>query len=645
MTYTASWQDGMGRVIASADYGTNGGTALVRPDTIPTGSATVLVTLTVYDDSGMVQTMTDPAGTVTCYSYDAVGREIQRILNCQEGISSSSASSSSSSGACPPSDDTNVTVLTGYNADGNVSQITAVNAETGNQTTQYLYGTTLATSGIASSLLKTTDVYPDSVGGSDQVEYQYNCQAQVTTVTDQNGTVHSYVFDLLGRPTDDCVTTLGARVDGTVLRINTQYEVRGMVAGVTSYDNATVGSGNVVNDVQLQYNAFAQLIADYQSHSGAVEFATTPVVQYTYADGSNNVIRPTALIYPNGRLLNYYYGVAGGMNDSLSRIEDFIDSDGITQLANYSYLGLSTIIEVNEPEPGLLYTLLGLTPGNDPVTGDIYQGLDLFGRITDLIWASSGSSSSSSSSAGRGANFVERIQHGYDQVGNRLWRKELADPTESHDELYGHDGLYRLKDMQRGTLNVDAAFISPETFAQCWGLDSTGNWQNFQEDDTGSGVWDLVQQRIANPVNEITIINNSVGAGWVTPTYDSAGNMTTIAQSGSPGSGYSASYDAWNRLIGLSNNEGSVAGYQYDGFKRRMTKRIYSNGASAHREIATTPHDGRFSRNGSMGKQHQIGSSFGGCGTLTITCCATGTRTETARLMSGCTDYKIRTGT
>jgi RHS repeat-associated protein len=347
---------------------------------------------------------------------------------------------------------------------------------------------------------------------------------------------------------------------------------------VSCAHNATLGSGTVVNDVQLQYNSFAQLIADYQSHSGAVNFGTSPVVQYGYANGSANTIRPTTMTYPNGRILNDNYGSTGGLNDALSRIGTLIDNDGVTQLANYSYLGLTNIIQVTEPQPGLTYTLIGITGGNDPVTGDIYRGLDLFGRIKDLIWTSREGSSSSSSSSSGASNVVERIQHGYDRADNRLWRKELADPSEAHDELYFYDGLYRLKDMQRGTLSSNQTVIAPLTLAQCWGLDSTGNWQNFQENDTGSGSWSLVQGRTANPVNEITAINNSVGAGWVTPAYDKAGHMTTMPQPASPGSSYVATYDAWNRLMTLSAGGSQVAGYQYDGLKRRTEKNLYSGG-------------------------------------------------------------------
>ena len=38
VTYQASYPDALGRVIATADYGTNGGTALSRPATVPAWS-------------------------------------------------------------------------------------------------------------------------------------------------------------------------------------------------------------------------------------------------------------------------------------------------------------------------------------------------------------------------------------------------------------------------------------------------------------------------------------------------------------------------------------------------------------------------------------------------------------------------------
>ena len=70
-------------------------------------------------------------------------------------------------------------------------------------------------------------------------------------------------YDKLGRLQHDRVTTLGSGVDGTVRRITRSYEVRGLLQNLTSYDNATAGSGTVVNDVQYAYNGFIQLATEY----------------------------------------------------------------------------------------------------------------------------------------------------------------------------------------------------------------------------------------------------------------------------------------------------------------------------------------------------------------------------------------------
>jgi YD repeat-containing protein len=190
VTYVAKYPDALGRGVATANYGTNGGTALVRSSTIPTGTDDILVSQAEYDSAGNMELSTDPSGMVTSFARDDLGRETSRTMNPQ-----ASPGSSSSAGGCEPSVDTNVTIETSYNADGNVHKITAKNAATGDQVTEYVYGTTLTDSEIASSLLKRAEVYPDSVDVSDRVAFEYNRQSQVTKQTDQGGTVHEYDFD------------------------------------------------------------------------------------------------------------------------------------------------------------------------------------------------------------------------------------------------------------------------------------------------------------------------------------------------------------------------------------------------------------------------------------------------------------------
>jgi YD repeat-containing protein len=267
----------------------------------------------------------------------------------------------------------------------------------------------------------------------DRIEFNYNRQGEVTEIKDQNETVHALDYDKLGRQTQDRVSTLGTGVEGAVRRIASTFEVRGMREKITSYDNATVGSGGVVNEVQFAYNDFGQITHDYQAHGGTVNTSTTPKVQYGYASGSANTIRPTAITYPDGRVITYDYGTVGGMNDSLSRISAIVDDDtGSTHLADYSYLGLGAVggllptvnlpftpgaVEVDYTEPDIRYTLVGTAGGTDPDTGDIYRG--------------------------------------YDRFGNRLWREDTvaASYGKDLDELYGYDLIDRLKTMDRGDLD------------------------------------------------------------------------------------------------------------------------------------------------------------------------------------------------
>ena len=204
----AYWFDEVGRQKAVANYGTNGDSALTRPDTVPARSDTVLVTTTEFDSAGQAYKTIDPAGREDRQEFDDAGRVVKSIQNYQDGVVSASY----------PDED--VTVETAYTADGQIATLTAKNPATGDQVTTYVYGTTLADSDVARKDLLRAEIYPDSDdvanplgngvdGVYDRVEYKYNRQGERTEKKDQNGTVHAFVFDNLGRLLHDRVTTLG----------------------------------------------------------------------------------------------------------------------------------------------------------------------------------------------------------------------------------------------------------------------------------------------------------------------------------------------------------------------------------------------------------------------------------------------------
>jgi YD repeat-containing protein len=75
VTNQVMYYDPISRSIAGADYGTNGDATLTRPASIPTSSATILVSKTAYDTVGMPYQTTDPRGLLTQTTFDQAGRK------------------------------------------------------------------------------------------------------------------------------------------------------------------------------------------------------------------------------------------------------------------------------------------------------------------------------------------------------------------------------------------------------------------------------------------------------------------------------------------------------------------------------------------------------------------------------------------
>jgi RHS repeat-associated protein len=557
VTYRAAWYDGIDRPTAAADYGTNGGSAPSVPSTPPASSDTVLVTTTQYDHVGMACRTIDPTGKITQRQFDAAGRVTATIDNYVTGTPSAS------------NPDQDVTVTMTYNADGKLLTLTASNPTTGDQTTQYVYGTDQG--GITPEIYRTdllrAEIYPDSdntasplgngpSGVYNRVEYLYNRQGERIQKTDQNGTVHAYDYDPLGRLSDDCVTSCGSGIDSAVLRISLGYEVRGMVESITSYDNATVGSGNVVNEVVLAYDETGRLESDSQEHAGAVGTSTL-ATGYSYDQTASsgvftNGLRPTSVSYPNGRLVDFTYGAAGSTEDVINRLAAINDDNSGTPgavLAQYTYLGLGTIVVEDYPSPQIKLNY-------DSGTAGTFAGLDQFGRVIDQRWQAYGTSGD-----------ADRYRYGYDLAGNRLWRANAL--TTGLDEHYTYDGVNRLTIAQRGTLASDQSGITgTPVYEEDYTLDMTGNFSAYVQQTAGTVT--LNQTRTHNTVNELT-----AASSWATPAYDLAGNATALPDPSSPTSAITLTYDAWNRLVEVTNSSGIVEQYAYDGTNRRI--QIQSN--------------------------------------------------------------------
>jgi RHS repeat-associated protein len=519
VSYVAFYPDPLGRAATMANYGTNGGSALTPPSVPASPSDTILVSSNAYDSAGNLTTVTDPQGVVTQRSFDNLGRLTQTVED-YGGLARTTGYT--------------------YHANGKIRTLTATNATTGNQVTTWNYGTGSGDDVYSNEWLH-SKVLPDV--STDSTVYHYNALGQVKQQTDPNGTVRQFLYDKLGRLTDDKATTLHGGLDALVQRISRTYEVRGMVQTVTSFDSPT--GGTVVNDVELSYNNFRQLQTDSQSHSGAVVPGTTLKVAYAYEAGTVNTVRLETMTYPNGRVLTYDYGVANSIDDLRDRVLAL--EDGLHALAVYTRFGLDRTVVVQYPQPDLSMTYIG-TPGGDG--GDQYVGLDRFGRVIDNRWIN-----------GSGTD-IERFKYTFSRASNRLTRQNVVAAT-LFDEQYVYDNLYEVTNRKLGTLSGGVITGTPVEEEQ-FSFDPTGNWPTYLT--KANGTTTLNQTRTAQKANEITAIS-----GGITPVYDANGNMTTMPDVGTWALGQTITYDAWNRPVVVTEG-GTLGVYYYDGLNRRITK-------------------------------------------------------------------------
>jgi hypothetical protein len=221
--------------------------------------------------------------------------------------------------------------------------------------------------------------------------------------------------------------------------------------------------------VKMAYNGFGQLVTEYQEHSGAVSTSNTPKVQYAYAGGSDNHIRPTSVTYPSGRTIAYDY--AGSAD--VARIKY-----GYDRASNRTYREVVTDPNDAHDEP---------------------YGYDGTHRLSDFDRGSLNAAKDAISS-------LELAQQwSLDPTGNWAGFKEDTDgdSTWDLDQSRSHNPVNEITDI---TETAGSAWATPAH-------DRAGNMTTLPQPadptQTYSGVWDgwnrlvkLVDDATSNPVQE-----------------------------------------------------------------------------------------------------------------------------------------------
>ncbi|MFO0826742.1 MAG: RHS repeat-associated core domain-containing protein [Phycisphaerales bacterium] len=562
---TAMWYDGLDRMTATAAYGTNQGSTFTLPSGAPSRppSGGELLTSTAYDDDGSVLETTDPRGKKRRTLHDALGRTTATISNYVDGTPSS------------PTGDDDVYVRQSYanglrtkywvDVDGDGVEDSGVD-----QVTTYSYGVSKGTSAgdskIAAGNLLQKVTYPDSTGGSDVVTYAYDTSRAQIWRKDQAGTVVETSYDSGGRREHERVTTFGSGVDQAVKRITYAFDAHGRVETTTTYDDATVGSGAVVNQVKSAWDAWGNLTSfkvDPDSAVGASGGVPTKEVSYTYATATTgrNTIRRSGITLPGSWTLTYVYptGSSGKYAGEASRVANVQNSSHL-HLVDYEYLGVGDVVGVDYGEPDVFQHRYGSTSGTWP-------DLDRFGRVIHSRWTKDLATDID----------LFSLDVTYDENSNPIATKDNVFP--GYDVAYAVDGLDRLTDADEGTLSGTSIQSGTRTRRQQWTtLSQTGNWDRSKLDLDGNGSYTGTNEhddsRTHNLANEILTRDvNSDSSVDYTLTHDAAGNLTD------DGKDYAYVYDAWYRLRQIKNRTSGavVSEHQYYGNGFRAGERYDSD--------------------------------------------------------------------
>ncbi len=598
-SYTHTWYDQAGKVIATANYGTNNSEGVfasgpapaydaddppvqydegsqvsgIVVDALPSGT---LLTGYAYDAAGNQSAAFHPDGTVTRSEYDDLGRLVLTTENADDF------------------DHPELIQRTAYDYDdsGRLVRIKAVlptdaGGQTPQQITELEYGADVVNSGGApisanNSFIKKVH-FPSRATSQpsedDVLTFTYYSDGSVATRTDQRGIKFTHHYDELGRRVETLIDDSAWYVtppagQGQTLppnrihRLVYEYLDNGSLSEVAAWRHWDGSMGTLLAQNQFDYDVRGNLTAERQRHGDVLPVGSTvPVVGYTWAyspAGADNYDRLASITYParidgSSHSVSFSYGSDGSVGSGMGRVGSIsVPELGAPPVATYQYAGASRRVATQWGN-GTSQSFAGADPSGG------YPGLDRYGRVKDLHFKDGSDGT------------IHRYQygHGYgagcgcQAAGNLLYVRveqapDLGGTPHVNDRscLYAYDPLNRLTGVQMGELTADNQGIvigedSPIRRTAAWGLDNLGNWSGMGNnpgvirtgDFDGDGVADPTRylHHGVNGANEVTAISEYAEGETPMPpatpiVSDPAGNQVADGT-------YYLQYDAWNRLV------------------------------------------------------------------------------------------------
>jgi RHS repeat-associated protein len=480
-----------------------------------------------YDTNGNLAARTDALGRTTSYTYDSLGHK----LTTTEPLPNSNTSAAAATTTYTYDDFGNVTQtsaplsrVTSSTYDGNGNKISDTDAR-GNTTT-YQYDA-------LNRLTLTT--YPDTTTASKTYDFRGN----LVTETDQAGHVTKHVYDLAGRETS--VT----HAYGTSNATTTSY----------TYDNA----GRKLTETDALGHTTTY------SYDSAGNLASVSGVGGSFTYAYDNARNRVSMTDGNGHTTGYVY-------DARKRLVETDYPDGTKKTNAYD-------------GPG---NLVSVTDQADNVVEYTY---DAANQLKNVVQASSPNSGANTTIVGYDANSNPIVLQDANlhvtassfDLANELTAKTLPDSTLTESRNYDPAGNLLSVTHFNGvtttytydTLNRLLSRATPGETTVSFTYTATGK-RHTMTDASGTTTYGY------DAMDRLT--SKAAPEGTLTYTYDSAGNLATMASNHTNGVSVSYTYDSLNRLLTVVDNRlasgANTTTYTYDDASNVATV-TYPNGVQS----------------------------------------------------------------
>lgn len=381
--------------------------------------------------------------------------------------------------------------------------------------------------------------------------YAYNALQQLTHMTNANGNIKTFTYNLLGRKLTE--TDWHVPGDTTVSTKVYDYDTNGNVIQQTDSKNQIV---------VLAYDELDRLLTE--------DFTGDTMVNVTYAyDTGTYGIGKIASVTSDGSSKTYAYDILG----RLVTIDTIIDGNTYTFAYNYDLLGNALSMSYpNSAQVSYTYNNavqpIGITlDAENIITDALYNPM---GSITQLDYANGTTTTNTydpqklyrltHKETDSNGTKLQDMFYGYDAAGNIITITDNSSTNAAGQTIYTYDDLYRLAN------SVLTNTPDGTDYTRGYIYDGAGNI--LSRSDVGAytyagGNSGTANNTWASPQAVTDVVGNPI-------TYDQNGNIITI-------SGWTHSWDYKDRLTSSTDGIDTIT-YLYDEHKERVLKHNTTSG-------------------------------------------------------------------